>query len=97
MSLDGAKLLPSTDSNTVLDVQEKDANVFAISCECPLVVEGIGGDVVEVHARIGRVVNVEREVRVLGSGRTACPCCRRSRGRHGRLLDSPAWIGRTTR
>jgi hypothetical protein len=69
--LDSAKSLPSTDSNTVLDVLEKDANVFAVSRERPLVVESVGGDVVEVHARLGRVVNIQREVRVFGSSCTS--------------------------
>jgi hypothetical protein len=58
VSLDSAKSLPCTDSNTVLDVLEKDANVFAVSRERPLVIERIGSNVVEVHARLGRVINI---------------------------------------
>ena len=70
VSLDGAKSLQYTDSNTVLDVLEKDVNVFAVSRERPLVVEGIGGDVVEVYTRLGCIVDIQREVRVLGGSRT---------------------------
>jgi hypothetical protein len=52
-------------SNTVLDVLEKDVNVFAISPECPLVIEDIGSNVVELHARLGCIINIQREVREL--------------------------------